>query len=302
MSNVAFICPVYDMKNHFELAFNLYKSKIENEIKNDFYFIFSNIEQKDKFEKMIKSEFPNDDFEYLITTDEINKCEAKVGAKKFFALESLMYKYKYIIITDCEALFIRNCDFDSLAEEIWNNKTMLNSNKSPNGYFTMRKCFRAMGLYHNKKLREDTGNFKYNFWFNELQVYKCEYLPDFFKWLELHNKDKVYNTWACFEYYVFYAYLLLEKDIHLKKYNYKSLNGINEVLYSFPIKEQKEILKNMNFHWTSSKDAINENIVMLYHLDRANSSEEGTLLTGKVKFKLFCERVKCIIKDLINYD
>ena len=95
------------MKNHFELAFNFYKSKIENEIENDFYFIFSNIEQKDKFEKMIKSEFPNNNFKYLITTDEINRYQAKAVTKKFFALKSLMYKYKYIILTDCESLFIK---------------------------------------------------------------------------------------------------------------------------------------------------------------------------------------------------
>ena len=168
-SSVAFVCPIYDMKNHFELAFNLYKSKIENGIENDFYFIFSNIEQKDKFEKMIKSEFPNNDFKYLITTDEINRYKAKAVTKKFFALKSLMYKYEYIILTDCESLFIKKCDFDSLAEEIWSNKTMLNSNKSPNGYFIMRKCYRAMGIYYNKKLRKDTQNFKYYFSYRNIE-------------------------------------------------------------------------------------------------------------------------------------
>lgn len=302
MSSVAFACPIYDMKNHFELAFNLYKSKIENKIENDFYFIFSNVEQKDKFEKMVKQEFPNDDFKYLITTDEINKYQAKAVSKKFFALQLLMDKYKYIILIDCESLFLKQCNFDNLAEEIWNSKTMLNSNKSPNGYFVMRKCYRAMGLYHNKKLRKDTENFKYNFWFNELQVYKCEYLPDFFNWMESHNKDKIYNTWACFEYYVFYAYLLLEKNIHLKKYDYKSWNGINEVLFRFPVEKQKEILKNMNLHWTTSKEAINENTVMLFHVDRAVYNEKGPIFTMKDNFKFFLKRVQCLIMDLINYD
>lgn len=36
-----------------------------------------------------------------------------------------------------------------------------------------------MGLYKNKKLRKDTCKFTYNFWFNEIQVYKCEELPGF---------------------------------------------------------------------------------------------------------------------------
>ena len=302
MSNVAFACPLYDMKNHFELAFNLYKSKIENKIENDFYFVFSNIEQKDKFEKMVKSKFPNEDFKYLITTEEINNCKAKAISKKFYALECLMNKYKYIILTDCEALFIKNCNFDTLAEEIWNNKTMLSSNKSPDGFFIMRKCFKTMGIYKNKKLRNDTKNYKYNFWFNELQVYSCEYLPDFFKWLELHNKNKVYDEKECFEYYVYYAYLLLEKDIHLKKYNYESVGGINEYLFRFPIEKQNEIIKNMNLHWSSSKDAINENTVMLFHLDRENSNGYSPPITVKTKLKYFISKIKCKVKDLLNYD
>ncbi len=302
MSSVAFACPLYDMKNHFELAFNLYKSKIENEIGNDFYFIFSNMEQKNKFEKMIKSEFSNNDFKYLITTDEINKYKAKAVSKKLYALETLMYKYKYIILTDSESLFIKKCDFDSLAGEIWNNRTMLNSHISPNAYFIMRKCYKAMGIYNNKKLRKDTENYKYNFWFNELQVYKCEYLPDFFNWLKSHNKDKVYDTWECFEYYIYYAYLLLEKDIHLNKYNYESWGGINECLYTFPIKKQKEIMKNMKLHWTSSRDAINENTVMLFHLDRANSNEKVPIINFKIKIKIFIKKMLYKVKDLLNYD
>ncbi len=302
MSSVAFACPLYDMKNHFEFAFNLYKSKVENKIENDFYFIFSNIEQKDKFEKIIKAEFPDDDFKYLITTEEVNKCKAKAVRKKFYALESLMNKYKYIILTDCEALFIKKCNFDNLAEEIWNSRTFLSSNKSPSVFLTMRKCYRTMGIYKNKKLRKDTENYKYNFWFNEIQVYKCEYLPDFFKWLELHNKDKVYNQDRCFEYYVYYAYLLLEKDIHLIKYNYESLGGINECLYLFPIEKQKKIVKSMGVHWASTKDAINENIVMLFHLDRATGDGYSSPITKKLKFKFFILKIKCKIKDFVNYD
>ena len=31
----AFICPLYDMKNHFDLALKLYQSKLEYKIKED---------------------------------------------------------------------------------------------------------------------------------------------------------------------------------------------------------------------------------------------------------------------------
>lgn len=302
MNKTAFACPLYDMKNHFELAFNLYKSKIYNKIDNDFYFIFSDIEQKNKFEKMVQKEFPDDKLLFLITTDKINKCKAKAVSKKFYALEELKDKYEYIILTDCESLFIRECNFDSLAEEIWNNRTMLNSNKSPDGFFIMRECYKTMGLYNNKKLRKDTCNFSYNFWFNELQVYKCENLTRFFAWLEIHNKDQVYNEYMCFEYYVYYAFLLLEEDIHLKKFQYTSMGGINEYLFRFSVEEQKEIIDKMQLHWSSSRDAINDNTVMLFHLDRENSVDYAPEITFRVKIRYSIEKFKCYIKDLLNYD
>lgn len=42
---VVFICPIYDMKNHFELGYNLLQSKVQLGIQEDICFIFSNKEQ-----------------------------------------------------------------------------------------------------------------------------------------------------------------------------------------------------------------------------------------------------------------
>lgn len=240
MKKVGFACPLYDMKNHFELAMNLYKSKIENEIDNDLYFIFSNFEQKEKFTEQLKSVLPKEKLKYLVVPDSYNNYNAKAVSKKFYALNMLKEQYEYIILTDCESLFIKHCDFGDLAEYIWDNRTMLNSNKSPDGFFIMRSCFKTMGLANNKKLLRDTEYYTYNFWFNELQVYKCEYLHGFFKWLEHHNEQDIYNNYSCFEYYVFYAYLLLEHNFHIKKYTYNSFGGINEYLFRFKLETQKK--------------------------------------------------------------
>lgn len=49
----AFICPLYDMKNHFDLALKLYQSKQEYKIKEDIYFIFSNETQCQKFKQLV---------------------------------------------------------------------------------------------------------------------------------------------------------------------------------------------------------------------------------------------------------
>lgn len=300
MNKVCFACPLYDMKNHFQLALNLYESKIENKIENDFYFIFSNEEHKDKFQHLISDKYPKEKIKYLITSKELDVYKAKAVTKKFFALHELMNKYDYIIITDCEAKFIKPCNYNQLAVEIWDKKTMLNSNKSPDGYFIMRSCYKTLGLYENKKLKKDTKNFSYNFWFNELQVYKTEYLPSFFEWLEKHNKDAVLNNWSCFEYYVYYAYLLLEHDIHINRFKFKSFGGINEYLYRFPKEHQLKVLKEMNLHWSSSKDAILDQTVMLFHLDRAE--DDSQYVGGHARSTIIKNRIKCFIKDIIHYD
>lgn len=300
MNRVAFACPLYDMKNHFNLALNLYRSKIENNINNDLYFVFSNVEQKDKFANQLNQLFPSDELKYLIVPDRYNNYKAKAVSKKFYALDILKEEYDYIILTDCESLFIKPCDFSSLADYIWNNRTMLNSNKSPDGFFIMRSCFKTMGLHNNRKLIKDTKHYSYNFWFNDLQVYKCEFLPGFFEWMDCHNRDDIYNNYYCFEYYVFYAYLLLEHDFHIKRFNYNSFGGINEYLFRFKIEQQKVILKDMDLHWSSTQESVNDSTVMLFHLDREEDVEDYNSDTVNTRIKLKIRKCLCIIKDMIS--
>ncbi len=276
MNSVAFICPLYDMKNHFDLAINLYKSKIDYDIQADLIFIFSNEEQKNKFELRVKNELGVDDMIYNIMPEDLSSYKAQAVTKKLYGLKEFMNQYDYIVLVDCESIFVKKFDAGQLAEEIWNSKGMLASNISPSGFFIMRTCYKTMGLYYNKKLRKSLGTYKYNFWFNELQVYKCTYLSGFFEWLSRFDIEKIYNTWHCFEYYVFYAYLCLEHDFAAKKYKYICNGGINECIEIFNIKKQIKILADMNLHWTSSREIMSDNIVMKFHLDRdVTSSDYG---------------------------
>ena len=271
---IAFICPLYDMKNHFDLALNLYKSKIEYEIDSDLIFIFSNEEHKDKFLSRLKNELGVENMLYNIIPEEFLAYKAKAVTKKLYGLRKFMNKYDYIILTDCEAAFVKHFDVIQLAEDIWNSRGMLASNISPDGFFIMRCCYKAMGLYYNKKLRKSLGTYKYNFWFNELQVYKCSYLPGFFDWLKNFDIEKIYNTWHCFEYYVFYAYLCIEHDFAIKKYKYVCMGGINEYIGKFNINKQTKILNSMNLHWTSSQEVLPDHVVMRFHLDRDKSNSD----------------------------
>ena len=46
------------------------------------------------------------------------------------------------------------------------------------------------------------------------------------------------------------------------------MGGINEYIDIYSINKQKRIIRDMNLHWTSSKENISDQIVMRFHLDR----------------------------------
>lgn len=269
---VAFICPLYDMKNHFDLAFNLYKSMIDLGVDEPIYYIFSDVPQKDKFAKRIKNAFGRE-LNYLILPKDQSHFKSKVVVKKMYALQQLMHEYDYLSIIDSESVFIRKTDFAQLFEDIWNDDGCLNANVSPDGFPIMRKCFRTLSkeLYHNKVLMREFGNYNYNIWFNEIPVYKCANLPNFFKWLEKFDENGWKNEWMCFEYYLYAAYLLLHEGKHIIKHkDIVSNGGVMEYLFQRQIDEQRQIIAKLGTHWSSSCESAIGNTYILFHLDRVN--------------------------------
>lgn len=124
------------MKNHFEYGVNLLKSKLDYNIMDDLYFVFSNEQQKDKFQSLIKAELLDEELHWLILPNELDKYKAKVNVKKLYGLHELMNKYEYIILLDCETKFIKNGNFSDIAKKIWETKNMFNANKSPDGFLS----------------------------------------------------------------------------------------------------------------------------------------------------------------------
>ena len=300
---VAFICPLYDMKNHFDLAFNLYKSKIDLGISEDIYFVFSDEDQKEKFRKRIKESF-NEEISFLILPSEELHYKSKVVVKKFYALRSLMDQYAYLSIVDSESIFIKKEDFYNLFKEIWEEGTCLNSNISPDGFFILRQCFRTLSieLYNNKILRREFENYKYNFWFNEIPVYKCDTLPGFFKWLDTFDPNGYKNEWYCFEYYLYAAYMILFEGKHVNKYpDIISNGGVMEYLFEKPIEEQKHILDEIGTHWSSNIKVTNDRTCMIFHLDRQDGDGNYSYGLSNEKIKAFeNSRKKQLLRDWIH--
>lgn len=129
MNRVAFICPLYDMKNHFDYAFNLYKSKHDLHIDEEIYFVFSCEAQKNKFRNRIYEAF-SEEISWLILPEDQLQYQSKVVVKKMYALKTLKDRYDYLAMVDSESLFIKKADFPELFEEIWNKRLCLNSNIS----------------------------------------------------------------------------------------------------------------------------------------------------------------------------
>ncbi|MCR5786094.1 MAG: hypothetical protein K6G28_00110 [Acholeplasmatales bacterium] len=274
MNKSCFLCPIYDSGNHFEFGYNLVKSMKNLGVKTDIFFIFSNIEQQEKFYNLVSD--LNYRINHLILPEEFLDYKSKVVVKKLYGLKELMNKYNYIALIDCETIFIKNGDFDEIFKTINDNRLCLNANISYDGFFILRACFLQLGLYKNKKLRKEFSNFKYNYWFNEIQVYDCSVLPEFFEWLEQFDKEKYLNDWYCFEYYIYGAFLILEKDYHIIKHkNLKSMGGILEYLPMYSTQKQHKILNQLKTHWTSSADVQNDNCYLRFHLDRLNQGGYG---------------------------
>lgn len=300
-NEVAFICPLYDIKNHFSLAYNLFKSKLDYEINADLFFIFSDEIQKEKFSNIIYKSFKQYP-DSLVLNPSLLYLKSKVVVKKFFGLRTLMNSYQYIAIVDSESLFIKKGDYYKLFETIWKTQTTLVCNKSLDGFFILRTCFKTMGIYDNPILIKEFGHYKYTFWFNEIQVYKCANLPDFFEWLDKFDINGWGNEHHCFEYYIYAAFLIIEKGYHLKKTKYSSMGGIIEYLYNFPAEKQKNIIKDLGTHWSSNPNVTTENTYLLFHLDRTKEAKVyGYNISFLYKIKMYLMMYTNILIDNINY-
>lgn len=300
MRKTAFICPIYDLRNHFQYGKNLLESLCKFEIKSDLYFVFSDEMQKEKFKLMIDNQDLLMEFKYLILPYEETKYKSQVTIKKFYGLIQLKDKYEYIATIDSESYFIKHEEYDNVFSNMWTRRSFLKATLSPNGFFTMRDCFKTLGIYENKKLRRETHYYIYNIWFNEIPLYKTELLDEFFTWLDtLNNGYK--DEWRCYDYHIFMAFLVIEKGFTLNKYNIESLGGVMEYLFLFSKNKQRKIVRKLDTHWTSVDNNYNDNCSMRFHADRGfNDEEYGTNRFWKELWFNKLLRYKVIIRERLG--
>ena len=267
MKKISFCIPTFPP--HYKYAIKLYNSYLHYELcqQADFWFVFTNQEEKEIFEKLYGTT-------NCIIYDSnlgINMKDGIVNKKKFYALNILKEQYEYIIILDDENIFIKNIDIMYLCNSYFNNKVLYGNEVNGDIDFivriqnTCKKFFQS----NENKYKLDTNLY---LWFNQLCIYKSSTIPRFFKIIDYDNNLKNLNFFD-FDYYIYMYYLILYENFNVEDIGITCYSGACEnVKDTFIIKSNK--YKNMQF-MTSTKlmfDYLNnENLFVIMHIDRYNN-------------------------------
>ena len=269
-----FICPIYDQGSDFEYGYEFVESAVRFHLTDSLYFVFSSEEQQNKFLDECKkryAEIPHG----MIFERNLSDCENPITIKKFYALSVLFQSFDYIAAVDCECIFVKGIPVGQMLENVWNAGTCFAANYSVQGADIVFACAKALGIEHNKHIIKETRKFNYTWWFNDIPVYRSADIKSFYEWMEKkHYFEVIYHEWNCFDYLVYGLWLIMEKEMNLKCFEYKDDISIIESLWEPEIRKKIEIEKAMGTHWTSRvkiQDNENENIYMQFHRDRRHT-------------------------------
>lgn len=279
-----FICPIYDKvhgsSSDFEYGYQLFKSALDSEVNKDLFYIFSSNQQEDKFVNECKrryKEVPNG----LVYDVDLRDCKNPVSEKKFYGVQELANKYDYIAPIDCETVFLKKFHPGELMDEIWINKTYLNSNFSILGGEDVKKCISALGLEDNELLKSETNDYQLSCWFNEIPVYNSADVNEFFQWIKDNGYERIiYDNWSCFDYLVYITWRILSKGDHLNKISITTTDVLIESLWKPEIKNKQKIESDTHTHWTSRVDAMKNNngMYLQFHIDRRDKDILHTIV------------------------
>lgn len=270
----AYICPIYDKDSDFDFGYKLVESAIRCHTVDVLFFVFSFKRHEEKFLQNCKNKFGKVPGSILFDNP-LEGCKNPVSIKKWYGVKALKSQFDYVATIDCECIFLKPQNTGDVLEDVWNTRSFLNCNYSLISGTHIKKCAFALGLDNNEILLRETRNFSVTWWFNEIPVYKCDNVDEFFEWLNNENRfEKSYYEWYCFDYYVYVMWLLTYKKMALTILPYKSVYGIIECLCnSFSLRKTK-IEKAFKTHWTSREGKLNNNsmLCLQFHRDRSKKS------------------------------
>ena len=266
---ICFIIPIHPPD--FKYVNGLIQSKIEYNVACDLYFIMTNDEDKNIFNKMF-SKFKNHFRTLNSNYDKKNsKVKNPVVYKKYFGLLSLKNKYDFLCCVDSEIIFIKKIDINKKIAENYNKKTFYASKcdlytthtKAPLKYFLEEDV---------KYLESVTNNFHFWCWFNNIPIYEKNHLNHFFDFLNLNlNNLNNFDFFSNFEQMLYQYFLILKYDFKIVIFDINTTESLLERANRY----DKQMILSMDPLWypnhsyqIDSTFLKESDIFMLFHLDR----------------------------------
>lgn len=247
----------------------------------DLAFIFTNQDEAHAF-KNISSGIR---YREIILSEEL-QCGDKriINIKKFYGLQRLQNKYKYIIVLDAETIVVKNINLMKMCRKFEKHKILYGNENLANAEWIYSDSKKFFSLEEQDKIRNELY-----LWFNQPCIYICSHLKDFFDKTALNDlsrrKDEI--TKGSFDYYIYMYYLILFCNYKVKDLDVVANYAFLETNAFVP---QDSRYRKIRFYWSSAATYgfINSsNIFMLMHIDRGLE-----VLRRKLGLHSACSRIK----------
>ncbi len=193
-----------------------------------------------------------------------------VNVKKFYALIELKDKYDYIVILDSECVIIKEVDVFALCEKFYADKILYGNETLPNStFFNVNNIYNISKRYFLAHKDFDKLDSNLYLWFNQLCIYKCKYLNEFFQVTQIPKYLYMQTFWD-FDYYIFMYYLILYKSFVIHNMEVVAPAGALECEYFHPKNNSKKYstLEVMVCHQALYEYLNKEYLFVIHHLDR----------------------------------
>lgn len=222
MNDVCFLVPTYPM--HFPYALGLLESfrKYELDKQADMVFVFTSEYERSGF-------LPCDNV--VLPKSLRNHGREIINIKKFYGLMQLKGKYKYIIILDDDCQFINSARINDICNDYFSDRILYGSFlEGPNQTVINEiKCvLKKCSSYFKNCSNHNLVAYECTLWFNQLCIYKTEYLSDFFRETKIGKKlNKL--TWFDFDYNIYMNYLILYHGFEIQSVGIAAENSATEI-------------------------------------------------------------------------
>jgi len=256
----ATIVPIYPPDYNY--ALNLLQT-FNQHSNNDFYFVFSNIGEYELFDSL--TDIP---YKYIIVNQELLSKYPNniINIKKFYGINEIIEEYDYVGVFDSETIFVKEFNSDLIYPKIFNDG-VLKSNISTTSWL-IKKSAELMGLVDNEILKEQTENYRYYWWFNEICVYEKNTFIEFMEYMNTHpNSQHILNDKDCFDYILYGIWLICFNGFTVKKY------FTDRVFVDGAIEHNNEDAVSIEFNSyidRNTNHVISENIKAIIQLDFVN--------------------------------